>query len=266
MIPFGAPGSGKSTVLNGLAGIPGHFKNTQTTASGQTQEIKSFEGPAFGIRSNPVIKIYDAPGVGDINLPLSQIVADIKVSIGSNNIDASLFVIKAQDYRMDLQQTIAIKVISKFFKNFDSRHVFLIITHADVETPTDDFIAGKLAAYKQYGQVEIPRENVIVYSNNPEQLKELIPKISHGNMQFLEPEQLMKAADQVFKELPGDFAKQDKEQGTQNLEMFKMMMEMMKEQNESMRQMMISTNAQVAQLASASASMPSGDSGFCSIF
>jgi GTPase Era involved in 16S rRNA processing len=28
IIPFGAPGSGKSTVLNGLAGIPGHFKNT----------------------------------------------------------------------------------------------------------------------------------------------------------------------------------------------------------------------------------------------
>ena len=50
-----------------------------------------------------MLKIYDAPGVGDINLPLTTIVADIKVSIGSNNIDASLFVIKAQDYRMDLQ-------------------------------------------------------------------------------------------------------------------------------------------------------------------
>jgi hypothetical protein len=104
----------------------------------------------------------------------------------------------------------------------------LIITHADVEKPSDDFIEGKLAAYKKYGQVEIPRENVIVYSNNPEQLKELIPKISHGNMQFLEPEQLIKAADEVFKELPGDFAKQPKDQGAQNMEMFKMMMEIMK--------------------------------------
>ena len=240
-----------------LAGIPGYFKNIQTTASGQTQEIKSFEGPAFGLSSNPVIKMYDTPGVGDINLPISTIVADIKVSIGSNKIDASLFVIKALDYRMDIQQTIAIKVISKFFKNFNSRHVFLIITHADVDTPSEEFIAGKLEAFKKYGQVEIPRENVIVYGNNPEQLKELIPKISHGNMQFLEPEQLMKAGYQVFKELPGEFVKQDKEQGSQNLEMYKMMMEMMKEQNESMRQMMISTNAQVIQFSQSIANSPS---------
>jgi ethanolamine utilization protein EutA (predicted chaperonin) len=73
------------------------------------------------------------------------------VSIGSNNIDASLIVIKAQDYRTGLDQLISVKAISKFFKNFDARHVFLIITHADVEKPSDDFIAGKLAAYKQYG-------------------------------------------------------------------------------------------------------------------
>jgi GTP-binding protein EngB required for normal cell division len=28
IIPFGGPGSGKSTILNGLAGKPGHFKNS----------------------------------------------------------------------------------------------------------------------------------------------------------------------------------------------------------------------------------------------
>jgi GTP-binding protein EngB required for normal cell division len=103
IIPFGAPGAGKSTILNGLAGIPGYFKNTNTCEPGQTKEIKSFEGPAFGISTNPLLKIYDAPGVGDITLPLSKIVDDIKNTIGSNNIDASLFVIRAQDYRMDIQ-------------------------------------------------------------------------------------------------------------------------------------------------------------------
>ena len=75
------------------------------------------------------------------------------------------------------------------------------MTHADGKDqyPSDDFITAKLAAYKKYGDVDIPRENVIVFGNNPEHLKELIPKISHGNMQFLEPEKLMKAANKVLK-------------------------------------------------------------------
>jgi GTP-binding protein EngB required for normal cell division len=71
IIPFGGAGSGKSTVLNGLAGTPDYFKSSKTSASGQTQEIKRFEGPAFGLASNPLLRIYDAPGVGDINIPLA---------------------------------------------------------------------------------------------------------------------------------------------------------------------------------------------------
>lgn len=168
--------------------------------------------------------------------------ADIKVSIGSNNIDASLIVIKAQDYRTGLEQMIAVKAISKFFKNFDARHVFLIITHADVEKPSDDFIAEKLAAFNKIGQIDIPKDNVVVYANNPEQLKELIPKISRGNMQFLEPEQLVKAADEIIAELPGDFKKQPKDEGSSNMEMFKMMMEIMKEQANSTKEMMMHSN------------------------
>ena len=190
-----------------------------------------------------------------MNIPLATIVGDIKESIGSNNIDASLIVIKAQDYRTGLEQMIAVKAISKFFKNFDSRHVFLIITHADVKKPSDDFIAEKLAAFKKIGQVDIPRDNVIVYANNPEQLKELLPKISRGNMQFLEPEQLIKAADEIIAELPGDFAKQPKD-GAQNMEMFIMMMEMMKEQGKNMKEMMVSTNQQTGELAKAVINMP----------
>jgi predicted GTPase len=151
IIPFGSPGSGKSTILNSLAGTPQYFKSSKTSASGCTQEIKRFDGPAFGLSSNPLLRIYDAPGVGDPMIPLANIVADIKVSIGENNIDASLIVIKAQDYRTGIEQMIAVKVISKFFKNFDSRHVFLIITHADVEKPSDDFIADKLASFKTIG-------------------------------------------------------------------------------------------------------------------
>ena len=93
IIPFGAPSSGKSTVLNGLAGRPGYFT--------QNQEIKCFEGPAFGISSNLQLTLYNTPGI-DFKVPTSEIITDITASIGGNNIDASLFVIKATDYRIDL--------------------------------------------------------------------------------------------------------------------------------------------------------------------
>jgi hypothetical protein len=65
-------------------------------------------------------------------------------------------------------------------------------------------------------------------------------------MHFLEPEKLMKATNEIFEELPGDFAKQDKAQGTNNQEMFVMMMEMMKEQSLNFAKMMQESSKQVA--------------------
>jgi hypothetical protein len=63
-------------------------------------------------------------------------------------IDAALIVLKSTDYRMDIQQTIAIKMVGKYFENFDARKVFLVLTHCDIERPTDEFIADKISAYK----------------------------------------------------------------------------------------------------------------------
>ena len=37
IMPFGAAGTGKSTILNGLAGKPGHFKNSNTCEPGETK-------------------------------------------------------------------------------------------------------------------------------------------------------------------------------------------------------------------------------------
>ena len=142
-----------------------------------------------------------------MNLPIAQIVADIKVSINNQPIDAALIVLKATDYRTDIQQVISVKIISKFFKNFEHKKVYMVITHCDVEKPTDEFITDKLAAFNNYGGVDIPAENVILFNNTPESLNLLVEKVENGNMQFLEPDQLLKKADEVFKELPGDFAK-----------------------------------------------------------
>ena len=63
--------------------------------------------------------------------------ADIKVTVGKNPIDAALIVVKSTDYRMDIQQTISIKMVGKFFANFEAKKVFIIFTHCDIEKPKD---------------------------------------------------------------------------------------------------------------------------------
>jgi len=38
---------------------------------------------------------------------------------------------------MDIQQTISIKMVGKFFANFEAKKVFIIFTHCDIEKPKD---------------------------------------------------------------------------------------------------------------------------------
>ena len=70
IIPFGGPGSGKSNILNKLIGKLDYFKSSKTTESGETKKISSFQGPAFNLEGKPLLRIFDAPGVGDYNIPL----------------------------------------------------------------------------------------------------------------------------------------------------------------------------------------------------
>ncbi len=70
IIPFGQCGTGKSNLLNILIGIPNKFKSSKTAASGETKVIGSHQGPAFGQQGNKLLKVYDAPGVGDMELSL----------------------------------------------------------------------------------------------------------------------------------------------------------------------------------------------------
>ena len=103
IIPFGAPGAGKSNILNKLIGMEGRFVSSRSAVSGLTQNITYQEGPAFGKPGNPLLRVYDTPGVGDFNIPMPHIVADIKISIGSKQcFDAALVVLKMTDYRASI--------------------------------------------------------------------------------------------------------------------------------------------------------------------
>ena len=85
----------------------------------------------------------------------------------------------------------------------------MILTHCDYERPTDQFIADKIASFKECGEFEIPRDHVVLFDKTPASLLPNFQKLSPGNMQFVEnlPEKVKK----IFKELPGDFKKLDKE-------------------------------------------------------
>ena len=99
---FGAPGTGKSCVLNYLIDGQGseHFKSSNSACSGVTKEISICECQAFG-NYDKRLKLIDFPGVGDFNICLDQLVIDVKLKIGHEQIiDAVLLVIKSTDYRI----------------------------------------------------------------------------------------------------------------------------------------------------------------------
>ena len=90
----------------------------------------------------------------------------------------------------------------------------MIITHVDLAVPTDEYIVGKLASFKNAGGVNIPRDNVILFNNTSKSLEPLIAKIKPGNMRF--HHDIVAKGMEIFRELPGDFKKQDKTEGTNN--------------------------------------------------
>jgi hypothetical protein len=69
----------------------------------------------------------------------------------------------------------------------------------------------------------------VLFNNTKESLLPLIDKLSRGNMKFARD--LDKRYEQLGKELPGDFKKQDKEEGTENHSEFMGMMQLMQESN-----------------------------------
>ena len=53
------------------------------------------------------------------------------------------------------------------FADFSPEHVFMVLTHVDLEMPKEEFIVGKINSFKKYGGIEIPRENVIFFNMLP---------------------------------------------------------------------------------------------------
>ena len=82
-----------------------------------TVEMKMAQNAAFNNALNQIIRFIDMPGFGDPNLPLEKFAQQILQSLtAEDKIDAVVIVTKATDYRISLQEMIALRAIKKFLK------------------------------------------------------------------------------------------------------------------------------------------------------
>ena len=139
-----------------------------------------------------------------------------------------------------MQETIAIKACTKFFSNFSPANVYLVITHCDEQMPEDTQISEKLEAFATYGPLDIPRENVVKFDNTAKSLLPMVEQMKNSNMKFV-PDLEAKAAE-VVAELEGDFKKQDAALGTQNGEVWPVLLEMLKDANRAAREEVAAMN------------------------
>lgn len=110
-MPFGSAGCGKSTLCNFLldGNNSARFKSSKTTAGGETKTISAQIGFALGKANGRCVKVFDIPGIGDPELPLADWVNEVKTKIStSEKIDMALIVLKAQDYRITLEEIMAL--------------------------------------------------------------------------------------------------------------------------------------------------------------
>ena len=186
LIPFGAAGSGKSTVANLIVcgKAAGPFPSGQSTQSGLTRTITSAEGHAFNNASYRKVKVFDIPGIGDHNMELTKVTDEIRAKCGTQKFDACIIVVKATDYRVTIQEVLALKCMREFLTGFSAQRVFCVITHCDKHKPDEEQMKSKIEFFKKYGGVDCPMDHIIQFNGTWESLVPLITKIQGAQMTF----------------------------------------------------------------------------------
>ena len=78
----------------------------------------------------------------------------------------------------------AIKAVSKLLKDSKPQHIFLVVTHCDIQEPHEEMIRQKLETYKKFAGIEIPEKNIVRFDNSMESLFPLVEGITQGTMHF----------------------------------------------------------------------------------
>ena len=97
-----------------------------------------------------------------------------------------LLVLKATDYRIDMAQIVSITAMKRFLTNLQPENIFVCFTHCDESTPDAEFIKEKIASIKQYGKIEVPEENVILFDNSKESLEDFVADIVPGDVHIVD--------------------------------------------------------------------------------
>jgi ribosome biogenesis GTPase A len=107
IVPFGGPGSGKSTLCNFLIDgkNSGKFKTSDTTDGSETTEITHHTNWILGDKKlKKKVQIFDTPGLGAPDLTIDDWVGAVKEGVPENQqIDMALVVLKATDKRMGFE-------------------------------------------------------------------------------------------------------------------------------------------------------------------
>ncbi len=77
--------------------------------------------------------------------------------------DAGIIILKATDNRFLLEEMLAIKVITNFFKKVNPICCWLCITHCDLINPDDNFIKSKIGNIEKYG-LKLDSNHVIKFN------------------------------------------------------------------------------------------------------
>jgi hypothetical protein len=65
--------------------------------------------------------------------------------------------------------------------NTKPENTFMILTHCDIDKPSETLIQGKLESFKKYGPLEIKPENVINFDNSTKSLEKFISKLKKSD-------------------------------------------------------------------------------------
>ena len=135
IIVRGAPGAGKSNFCNFMIDgyASGRYKTSSACVGGVTKTIRSEINFALNNNANKKVRVIDMPGFGDPDLSMVDFANELKKKfVSGNKIDICLIVTKSTDYRMQLQEILAMKAMKEFLLNINPRSVYCLVTHVDI--------------------------------------------------------------------------------------------------------------------------------------
>jgi hypothetical protein len=88
-----------------------------------------------------MVSFVDMPGFGDPRFNMEEIAIEIEKAFSSGQkIQICLIVTKSTDYRLSIQEVIALNAIKSFLLHIEPEGFYCWISHCDISLPDEAFI------------------------------------------------------------------------------------------------------------------------------